>query len=127
MMDFSFYTFDQLDAATLYEIIAHRMEVFVLGQGNIYRDLDGFDQKATHLLARDETGALVGYVRLLPAAQIIDPNYQANIMCNWYFMAVSAVFLTFVGTVVHHFFVKPRVGAYPVSYTHLTLPTTERV
>ena len=68
MMDFSFYTFDQLDAATLYEIIAHRMEVFVLGQGNIYRDLDGFDQKATHLLARDETGALVGYVRLLPAA-----------------------------------------------------------
>ena len=38
MMDFSFYTFDQLDAATLYEIIAHRMEVFVLGQGNIYRD-----------------------------------------------------------------------------------------
>ena len=53
-MDFSFYTFDQLDAATLYEIIAHRMEVFVLGQGNIYRDLDGFDQKATHLLAREE-------------------------------------------------------------------------
>lgn len=68
MMGFSFYTFDQLDAATLYEIIAHRMEVFVLGQGNIYRDLDGFDQKATHLLARDEAGALVGYVRLLPAA-----------------------------------------------------------
>lgn len=67
-MQFSVYSFDELDTETLYEIIAHRMEVFVLGQGNIYRDLDGFDQKASHLLARDDAGALVGYVRLLPAA-----------------------------------------------------------
>lgn len=66
-MEYKFYRFDELDAQTLYEIIAHRMEVFVLGQGHIYRDLDGFDQKAIHLLARDEAGALVGYVRLLPA------------------------------------------------------------
>ena len=66
-MNFTFYRFSELDTQTLYEILAHRMEVFVLGQGNIYRDLDGFDQKALHLLARTDEGELVGYVRLLPA------------------------------------------------------------
>ncbi len=66
-MQFQFYQFSQLDTQTLYEILAHRFEVFVIGQGNIYRDLDGFDQKATHLLAREEDGALLGYVRLLPS------------------------------------------------------------
>lgn len=67
-MRFDFYRFDELDTQALYDILAHRFEVFVLGQGNIYRDMDGFDQKATHLLARDDDGQLVGYVRLLPAA-----------------------------------------------------------
>lgn len=66
-MQFTFYRFDELDTQTLYELLAHRFEVFVLGQGNIYRDMDFFDQKATHLLARDDGGRLVGYVRLLPA------------------------------------------------------------
>lgn len=65
---------------------------------------------SANFLVGSTDALLIGYTG--PAAQIIDPNYQANIMCNWYFMAASAVFLTFVGTVVHHFFVKPRVGAY---------------
>lgn len=53
---------------------------------------------------------LIGYTG--PAAQIIDPNYQGNIMCNWYFMAVSTVFLTIVGTLVNKLFVEGRVGVY---------------
>lgn len=76
-MRFQFYQFSDLDTQTLYELLAHRFEVFVIGQGNIYRDMDGFDQKATHLLAWDEDGALVGYVRLLPARLHYD-GYAEN-------------------------------------------------
>ncbi|MDO5411481.1 MAG: GNAT family N-acetyltransferase [Lachnospiraceae bacterium] len=76
-MQFRFYTFSELDTQTLYEILAHRFEIFVLGQGNIYRDLDGFDQKALHLVARDEDGVIQGYVRLLPADLHYD-GYNAN-------------------------------------------------
>lgn len=53
---------------------------------------------------------LIGYTG--PAAQFIDPNYNANIMCNWYFMAASAIFLAIVGTVVNSVFVEPRLGQY---------------
>lgn len=76
-MQFQFYTFSELDTQTLYEILAHRQEVFVLGQGNIYRDLDGFDQKALHLVARDEDGEVQGYVRLL-SAEVHYDDYDAN-------------------------------------------------
>ena len=66
-MTYRILPFSQLDIGTLYELLAHRQEVFVLEQGNIYPDLDGWDQKAVHLLAREEDGSLMGYVRLLPA------------------------------------------------------------
>ena len=66
-MEYRLYSFDQLDTRTLYEILAHRFEVFVLGQRCIYHDFDGLDQAALHLTARDEAGTLQGYVRLLPA------------------------------------------------------------
>lgn len=67
-MKFVCYTFEELDKQTLYEILAHRQDVFVLGRHDIYRDLDGFDQKSLHLLALDEDGRIQGYVRLLPAS-----------------------------------------------------------
>lgn len=66
-MKFVCYTFEELDKQTLYEILAHRQEVFVLGRRDIYRDLDGLDQKSLHLLALDEDGKILGYVRLLKA------------------------------------------------------------
>lgn len=66
-MTYQLYSFSQLDTGLLYEVLAHRQEVFLLEQRNIYPDLDGWDQKAMHLLARDGDGFLAGYVRLLPA------------------------------------------------------------
>lgn len=74
---YELFTFDQLDTQTLYEILAHRFQVFVLEQGNIYRDLDYFDQKVLHLVARGEDGEIAGYVRLLPAELHYD-GYQEN-------------------------------------------------
>lgn len=66
-MTYRLYSFSQLDAETLYQLLTHRQEVFLLEQRNIYPDMDGWDRKAVHLLACDEDGTLLGYVRLLPA------------------------------------------------------------
>ena len=48
-LEFKVYSFDELSKQMLYDILAHRAEVFILGQRAIYRDLDGFDQKARHI------------------------------------------------------------------------------
>lgn len=76
-MVYQIYTFHQLDTQTLYEILQHRFGVFVLEQGNIYRDMDNFDQKATHMVARDDDGVIRGYVRMLPAELHYD-GYDDN-------------------------------------------------
>ena len=68
-MPFQFYTFEELDIQTLYSILAHRAEVFLLEQKNIYRDIDGLDKEAVHLLATDQTGIIKGYARLFPARE----------------------------------------------------------
>lgn len=46
------------------------------------------------------------------AAQIYDPAYTVNPTVNWYFMAVSTVLLTIVGTLVIEKIVEPKLGAY---------------
>lgn len=66
---------------------------------------------------------LIGYTG--PAAQFIDPSYNANIMCNWYFMAASAVFLAIVGTVVNKAFVEPRLGQYHGELEQTTTQVTD--
>lgn len=44
-----------------------------------------------------------------PAAQTIDKNYQVAATCNWYFMAVSTVVITFAGWFVTAVFVERRL------------------
>lgn len=58
--------FDELDRATLYEILRLRSEVFVVEQDCAFLDLDGRDLEpdAQHLwIERD--GSIVGYARIL--------------------------------------------------------------
>ena len=76
-LEFKVYSFDELSKQMLYDILAHRAEVFILGQRAIYRDLDGFDQKARHMVAL-RGGKIVGYVRLLPAGLHYD-GYEENV------------------------------------------------
>ncbi len=68
-MQFQYETFDTLDTQTLYDILSHRFEVFVLEQHCIYHDYDAFDKTGIHLIARREDGTVVGYCRLIPAQQ----------------------------------------------------------
>ena len=43
------------------------------------------------------------------AAQIVDPAYTVNPLCNWTFLAVSAVWITLVAWFVGQRFVEPRL------------------
>ena len=62
-------TYDQLTLDELYAILHLRTQVFVVEQDSVYQDMDYHDQVALHLLVRDDTGRLVGYIRLLPPGE----------------------------------------------------------
>lgn len=76
-MRYQINSFEELDTQTLYEILSHRFEVFMLEQRCIYHDFDPFDKTALHMTAWDDAGNLVGYVRLLPAKLHYD-GYEEN-------------------------------------------------
>ncbi len=59
-------TFDQLNIATLYQILQLRNRVFIVEQNCPYLDLDDKDQEALHLWASNVDGNMVAYCRLLP-------------------------------------------------------------
>jgi aminobenzoyl-glutamate transport protein len=46
------------------------------------------------------------------AAQIMDPTYTVNPMCNYYFMFVSTFLITALGTWTTERIVEPRLGKY---------------
>jgi ElaA protein len=59
------YSFEELDANKLYQILRLRQLVFIIEQQCLYPDLDDLDQKSLHLCAwRD--GELLAYLRSLP-------------------------------------------------------------
>ncbi|RRO23356.1 GNAT family N-acetyltransferase [Flavobacteriaceae bacterium 14752] len=64
-MTFIPFNFSELNTQQLYDILQLRSEVFVVEQDCVYQDIDGCDQKATHILAYDEK-VLVAYARILP-------------------------------------------------------------
>ena len=62
-MEFAWRRFGDIDPGTLYAILQLRADVFVLEQQSLYRDLDGRDQAAHHLIISDD-GTLCGYLRV---------------------------------------------------------------
>lgn len=64
-MEWRVHRFDELDAATLYALLAARVDVFVVEQSCPYPELDGRDADALHLSAWQD-GRLAGYARLVP-------------------------------------------------------------
>jgi ElaA protein len=59
------YGFGDLTPALLYEVLRFRQAIFVVEQRCAYPDLDGFDQRAQHLLLRVDS-ELAGCLRLIP-------------------------------------------------------------
>lgn len=71
-LDWVFLPFDQLSTSTLYEILALRQEVFVVGQSCLYLDADGVDQSALHLCGYNRSKQLCAYLRAFPSTE--DPE-----------------------------------------------------
>lgn len=63
-MNYSFYTFEQLDLQQLYAILRLRQNVFVLEQRSFYDDIDNLDQQAHHLCVFSDSQQLIAYSRL---------------------------------------------------------------
>jgi ElaA protein len=68
MITWQWASFDELDAATLCAVLAARQDVFVLEQQCLYADIDGKDQRAFHLIGRQQelqqnSQELVAYLR----------------------------------------------------------------
>jgi len=64
-IDWRIETFDSISSKEIYAILSLRQEVFIVEQHSIYRDIDGKDTEALHLMGwRD--GNLVTYARILP-------------------------------------------------------------
>lgn len=59
------------------------------------------------------------------AARLIDPDYEVNPACNWYFMFASTFVITFAGWAVTEFIVEPRLGPYDSSQAEEDLHETE--
>jgi aminobenzoyl-glutamate transport protein len=55
-------------------------------------------------------------------AQFVAPNYAVAATANWWFMAVSAVLLTFIGWFVSSVFVEPRLATSEISLNHGVSP-----
>jgi ElaA protein len=69
-----FRAFGELSGAEVYEALAARQEVFVVEQNCVFRDADGLDNQAWHLIGRAD-GALAAYARLLPpGARYAEPS-----------------------------------------------------
>jgi aminobenzoyl-glutamate transport protein len=49
------------------------------------------------------------------AAQLIDPAYEVNPACNWYFMCGSTFLITFLGWAITEYLVEPRLGTFDES------------
>ncbi len=68
MIHWEWLPFGQLDAASLYAVIAAREAVFVVEQNCVYRDADGLDPAAWHLIGWSRDAEVAAYLRVLPAA-----------------------------------------------------------
>ena len=62
-MEIEIKAFEALSVNELYELLALRNEVFIIEQNCVYQDLDGYDQKALHVLVRDNN-ELAAYARI---------------------------------------------------------------
>jgi len=62
-MNWKTAAFEDLELNELYDLIQIRIEVFAVEQDCSYQDLDGYDQKAWHVMGTDN-GTMIAYARL---------------------------------------------------------------
>lgn len=71
MLSWEFKPYHQLTIDEFHDLVALRVNVFVVEQDCPYPELDGNDKLAHHLICKNENNELVGTLRILPK----DTNY----------------------------------------------------
>jgi ElaA protein len=67
--------YDELTRDQLYAVLGLRERVFVVEQRCAYRDIDGRDPRAQHLLGLDPSVGLTAYLRLVePGGRFAEPS-----------------------------------------------------
>lgn len=75
MPDWVWRSFSELTVDELYDILALRQTVFAVEQNCAYLDADGSDRRSRHLYARDTSGLMVAYLRLVePGVKYDEPS-----------------------------------------------------
>ena len=64
--------FNELSNRELYEILRLRAAVFIVEQNCVYQDLDDVDFEAWHVYMREESGDIVGYLRVIEKGKRLD-------------------------------------------------------
>ena len=65
-LNWQFKHYNDLLINEFHDIVALRIDVFVVEQNCSYQDLDGKDKKSYHLICRDGKGTMVATARILP-------------------------------------------------------------
>ena len=66
-MNFETFSFNSLSLNDFYDIVALRIQVFVIEQNCPYQDLDGKDKKSFHVIGKNRDGEIKATSRILPA------------------------------------------------------------
>ena len=75
-------TFSELSTQELYKILRLRSEVFVVEQDCVYQDMDNKDQKAIHLLYKQEE-EIIGYTRIFKSGDYYEnPSIGRVVVVN---------------------------------------------
>jgi aminobenzoyl-glutamate transport protein len=61
------------------------------------------------------------------AAQIINPDYKVNPLCNWYFMSFSSLLITGIGWYLTDRIIEPRLAGTPVDGDPQDMPTMDPI
>jgi ElaA protein len=74
MIEWQWCALEELSTRQLYELLAVRSEVFVVEQACLYRDMDGLDVAAMHLIGWSGT-VVAAYTRILaPGTAFAEPS-----------------------------------------------------
>ena len=64
-------TFKELSVEEMYQILRIRSEVFIIEQRCIYQDIDGKDEKAMHVMGKNNK-EIIAYTRILDRGEYYD-------------------------------------------------------
>jgi ElaA protein len=71
-MNFQIKHFSELSLNEFHDLIALRLQIFVVEQNCSYLDLDGKDKLSYHVICRDGKGNCMATARILPAGIIYE-------------------------------------------------------